>query len=366
MKTLRKYLLMFLLLTISFAQTAEDITLGKTYQLFSDILKENRSISVFLPSDYNNSGQKYPVMYVLDGYFLWTAGITDYLTFSGNIPPMIVVAIASTERDRDFTPTNAKNIEGEYIPTSGGAGNFLRFLEEELLPWVDKNYRTENFRLLAGHSMGGLFSTYAFLEKNNLFQAIFAVSPTLPWDNEYINSMADKKIISNPDRKVFYYLTMDSQGGLMPQAAEKMNNILTNKKMPYLRNYYKVYKNEDHISCFHISMYDGLRELYHKYKLDGSLIEKGDAAGIEKHYSDLTNEYGYKIVPALDWIDWIANWHFIMKRITEATQLYELADKYYPDNQLVIQKLAKCFEKNGNKEKEQYYKNRIKTEEQNK
>src|SRR3954470_12724648 len=95
-------------------------------------------------------------LYVLDGkdHFFHTAGSAGYLAEQGEIPEMIVVAIGSTVRVRDFTQTDwpAGWIGG------GGAGNFKRFLSAELIPKVDRTYRTDGFRVLSGHSAGGQFA----------------------------------------------------------------------------------------------------------------------------------------------------------------------------------------------------------------
>ena len=79
---------------------------------------------------------------------------------------MIVVGIENVNQDtryRDFTPTHAEGFHDEDIPTSGGADNFLNFLKKELAPFIDKNYRTEPFRIIIGTSMGGLFTSYALI-----------------------------------------------------------------------------------------------------------------------------------------------------------------------------------------------------------
>ena len=85
---------------------------------------------------------------------------------------MIVVAVASTVRIRDFTQTD--------WPTAwvggGGAGNFKRFLSTAL-PWVDRTYRTDGFRALSGHSAGGQFVLYCLTAEPALFQAYIALSP---------------------------------------------------------------------------------------------------------------------------------------------------------------------------------------------
>ena len=105
--------------------------------------------------------------------FSKVTGTVESLAF-GNIPKMIIVGIKNTDRERDMFPMRTEN-----DPTSGGADNFLKFISKELIAFVDKNYRTENFRILAGASNSAFFTVYVLLENPDLFSAYIASSPTL-------------------------------------------------------------------------------------------------------------------------------------------------------------------------------------------
>src|SRR5688572_10698120 len=137
----------------------EPITLGQSQRLHSNVLNEDRSYQIHLPASYGwAKDRRYPVLYVLDGeaHFLHTTGSVEYLSAHGEIPELIVVAIASTVRVRDFTQTDWPSA---WIG-GGGAGNFKRFLSTELIPVIDREYRTNGFRVLSGHSAGGQFVLY--------------------------------------------------------------------------------------------------------------------------------------------------------------------------------------------------------------
>ncbi|MBD11000.1 MAG: hypothetical protein CMC68_09725, partial [Flavobacteriaceae bacterium] len=160
--------------------------LGTQYILKSIILEEDRPIVISLPMGYNTSKANYPVLYVLDGLqnIKHTVGTVELLTESGLIPPIIVVGIESLDRTRDLTPSNAgENVYGGTgnlgIPQSGGAPKFLKFLSDELVPYMDSNYRTHPYRILEGHSLGGLFSVYTLMESKDLFDAFIVEAPAL-------------------------------------------------------------------------------------------------------------------------------------------------------------------------------------------
>ncbi len=129
----------------------------------SKILNENRKLIVSLPGDYRTADKSYPVLYLLDGSetsLLNAIVITRYLGAE-----MIIVAINNTDRDRDMMPLSTPT----YKVDNPGADHFLSFIEKELIPHIDKNYRSNGQRTIRGTSLSGLFVMYAFLKRPELF-----------------------------------------------------------------------------------------------------------------------------------------------------------------------------------------------------
>ena len=91
-----------------------------------------------------------------------------------------MVGVVNVDRVRDLTPEPGEADRKRY-PSSGHADRFRRFLEEELVPYVDTHFRTQPFRILAGHSHGGLFAIHALLS-GDAFDAFIASSPSLYWN----------------------------------------------------------------------------------------------------------------------------------------------------------------------------------------
>lgn len=178
--------------------------LGTQHKLQSDILNEERPVIISLPVGYNDNQAEYPVLYVLDGLqnIKHIVGTVELLTESGLIPSIIVVGVESLDRNRDFTPSKAgEDLQGSTgnsgIPQSGGAPKFLEFLSEELIPFVDNNYRTHPYRILEGHSFGGLFSVYTLMENPELFDAFIIQAPALWWNKEEMTEKAKTFFKSN-------------------------------------------------------------------------------------------------------------------------------------------------------------------------
>ncbi|NUM80787.1 alpha/beta hydrolase, partial [bacterium] len=174
------YLLIFLI-AYSLELNAQDssIAIGIRTQIRSKILNENREILISLPEGYSNNKKPYPVIYLLDAeeHFFHVAGIVEFLSSQKRIPPMILVGIPNTKRMRDLTPKTETDSLNKFS-ISGGANLFAEFLEKELLSFIEKNYRTCPYRILAGHSLGGLFAIHAWCAHTRLFNAYLAVSPS--------------------------------------------------------------------------------------------------------------------------------------------------------------------------------------------
>jgi predicted alpha/beta superfamily hydrolase len=163
---------------------------GIQLDFYSNIMAENRTLWIRVPASYNEqtgTAQSYPVMYVLDGKtaFFPITGIVSFMSEKDHvnyqIPEMIIVGVDTEKRFRDLTPNaSTKQPNGEEARTpeqklmmqeSGGGEKFLKFMQEEVFTYVEKNYRTNPYRIYVGHSLGGLTATYTFLKHPDIFNA---------------------------------------------------------------------------------------------------------------------------------------------------------------------------------------------------
>jgi predicted alpha/beta superfamily hydrolase len=174
--------------------------------IHSAILSEDRSVIIHLPGNYSKDiAQKYPVIYVLDGTSQdqHTADKIAILSDAGLIPTVIVVGLPKTRgnRERDQTPPYMRrNIDDEKSPYGAG-DKFLSFIEKELIPLIDSNYRISGHRTLGGNSRGGLFVPYSLMERPALFQVRFCYSaPAWRFDNLMVNKMAEFLLIKSTPR----------------------------------------------------------------------------------------------------------------------------------------------------------------------
>ena len=147
------------------------IVIGTIDSLYSNILNEERKIWIYTPATPNLfARQSFPVVYLLDGdaHFYSVMGLIQQLSevnMNMVLPQMILVGITNTNRTRDLTPSR-DSIEYE---ASGGGEQFTSFLKNELIPYIDSNYPTAPYRLLIGHSDGGLFCVNTLLNHTKMF-----------------------------------------------------------------------------------------------------------------------------------------------------------------------------------------------------
>lgn len=152
-------------------------------EIESKVLSENRELLIHLPLGFNPA-KRYPIMYVLDGASqdFRIAGIAEILNRADIVEKFIIVGIPNTNRNRDLTPHYIyQETDGQEL---GKGDRFLDFLTTEVIPFVESRYLVKN-RMLAGHSRAGLYTFYAYLEKPEVFDAIFCFSPAF-WRDDMI------------------------------------------------------------------------------------------------------------------------------------------------------------------------------------
>ncbi len=155
-----------------------------SHVVWSDVVAEEYQLSVWLPPSYASSTDTYPVLYVLDGpmTFGFAAQGTLNLIFGELVPEVIVVAVGQPLASAyDWGPNRARDYAAVAVPddpSSGHGAEFAECLRTELVPFVDRSYRTDTTdRALWGHSYGGVFALYLLLERPGLFHRFIATSP---------------------------------------------------------------------------------------------------------------------------------------------------------------------------------------------
>lgn len=267
-----------------------DITLGSSFVLSSGVLGEDREVRVFTPPGYDSGDEAYPVLYVLDGEFTFhfSTGIADFLDKTNRIPPLIVVGVVNVDRTRDYTPQPGEAERSRYA-TAGGADRFLRFMEEELIPFVDGEFRTRPYRVLFGHSHGGLFTARAFLE-SAAFQAFIASSPSLFWNGQSQVALLEERLATLDRGETSLFLTMGSERQEMMDGVEAFTQVLGQGAPDWLTWRYHHLEGKDHEEMPFPSLFEGLEFTFWDYR-DPELLS---ALGFEDFRAWQREKYGYE------------------------------------------------------------------------
>jgi CubicO group peptidase (beta-lactamase class C family)/predicted alpha/beta superfamily hydrolase len=218
-----------------------------TIKIPSQILNEERTLSIALPKDYDKSQKAYPVLYILDAEarneFTDAISTVKDLEAEGVGPQMIIIGIWNTNRNRDMIPAAVS-----HRPQSGGSQKFLKFITDELKPYVKQNYRTTDFSVLYGASNAGLFSVYALLENPDAFDGIIASSPMIGHCPEHIQMKAEAFVRRDQIKNCALYMiygTEDSQR--VTAYIPDFHEFLKSKAPPGFVSQIKILKGEGHV-----------------------------------------------------------------------------------------------------------------------
>lgn len=278
MKSALSILYLIFCTTLSFAQssTAKPFVLGVIDEIQSELLAEKRVLNIYLPEGYSkNDTLKYPVIYLLDGSadedFIHVVGLVQFNTFPwiNRIPKSIVVGIANIDRRRDFTyPTTLEEDKKRY-KTAGKSEKFIAFLEKELQPYIERNYKTSNSKTIIGQSLGGLLATEILLKKPTLFNRYIIISPSLWWDNLSLLKQSSLLLEESFKQKTDVYIGVGKEGlapSDIPHVMEVDAHLLVERiqstKSKNVTLYFDYLPQEDHSTVTHQAIFNAFRLLY--------------------------------------------------------------------------------------------------------
>lgn len=308
------------------AATGGGITIGTTDSLQSRTLQEKRRFLVYLPPSYRDTTytpRRYPVLYLLDGdaHFHSVTGLIQILGTGVNgtyvLPEMIVVAITNTDRMRDMTPTRVETgFDGKPSPafrTSGGMDRFLSFIKDELIPRIDSQYRTAPYRVLVGHSLGGITAIHALYTIPQTFGAYVAIDPSLWWDKTLLLKQARAKV-ERPGAFTNRALFVAQANTINPadttlnthfNAISQFDGVVRAYNQSGLRYDFRYYPQDSHGSVPLIAEYDALRFIFSGYDLNLLRVMERPTL-LREHFARLSRELGYDHPPPESMVELMA------------------------------------------------------------
>ncbi len=266
----------FFLFTLFFSLHGNSQNCFEIHQIKSSVLQENRTIWVGLPTNYHKDSS-YAVVYVLDAEHRFELSYTltkELFENQGTIPEVIVVGIPHIDRfhrinDLTFTdskvdPKGKVDTIGYYNSSNTGNGLlFLQFLENEVLPFVNKEYSSNGFNTLMGHSIGGYFCAY-ILPIQKSFSAFQIYDPSIWYNDGDAIKHIQKELDANSESNIFI-----SKGNAFDGPRELVDNhlFMIDSLGTFLSNYPKltittVTYEKDHNAMYLYSVMEGLSTLF--------------------------------------------------------------------------------------------------------
>ncbi len=353
-------LLALTLCILSTASTAQDMAPPAPQKLavHSSILNEDRVVWVRTPRNYAQGKDPLPVLYLADGpgHINEIGSTIDFLVQNDRMPPLIVVGIANTDRTRDLTPSHsdAENPDGTAAnPTSGGGDHFLDFIQNELMPEIEKRYRTAPYKIFAGHSLGGLMAIHILITRPDMFQAYIAVSPSLWWNDRRTLHQAQDFFATHAElNKTLFFSLGNEDDTQVPMRAsfEELQKTLTEKTPKDFHWDSAHYLDEDHSSTVLRAHYAGLRTIFADWPMprdpsSGSPV--GGLDGLEKHYRELSQHYGYPIRLPENALNLLGYQLMGEKKLDEAIAISQRNVELYRGSANVYDSLGEGYENEG-------------------
>lgn len=349
--------------------------LGKADSLYSKTLKEYRTLYVQLPENYQvESGQKYPVVLILDGENLLPTVHNVQSYYSGGFTPeMVLVGISNAEnRTRDLTPSSVTELYG--MPTqgnTGGAASFTTFINEELIPYLEAHYPVTSYRTLIGHSYGGLYAIYTLLEHPGLFSNYIAIDPSLDWDNQYLVTQAESKLANNNYKGTSLFMSLSGQlhmqdpditlENVMQDSSDftsfaRANISFSKQAERQIENglsfFWKFYPDDLHGTIPFPSIHQGLIENFKWYQMEDtdkfnnpetSASQLSDI--IERRARKLKDHFGYDYPPYPEELLNVLGYMSMDMGQPEKSKMYlEYGIEYYPNSANAYDSMAEYYE----------------------
>ena len=374
--------------------------------IFSKTLNENRDFWVRLPDNFQpDNDEKYAVIYLMDGFSLESSLEAVYDNYWGHyLPHMILVGISNrSNRTRDLTTSQIKMRRGIAMDNeTGGAETFTKFMEKELIPYIDSKYPTSGYRTLIGHSYAGLFTINILINHKHLFQNYIAIDPSLDWDDQKLLKEAKEKLSTESYEGKSLYVSLaaeqlhmwneeitmqnimddSSEFTLFARSIIEFSNYTKSQKQNGLNFLWKVYNEDLHGTVPLPSIRDGLIFLFEWYQFKSPQKYNNPETPLEELIALLkeqeqiyTEHFGVPTAPMIDeMLNGYGYMNLQMGQPKKAFMFFEMNIKYNPTNANAYDSMAEYFESQNDKKNalkylnkayeisgDQYYKERIET-----
>jgi predicted alpha/beta superfamily hydrolase len=323
-----------------------------TDTITSKRLNEEREITVGLPPSYDkHPNQKYPVLVLLDGDFLFDAfqGAMSYGNYWDDLPEIIIVGISQNKNNERETDCAVDQENG--LPTEKGEA-FFEFIGLELLPYIEKKYRTAPFKMIAGlDTTAGFLNCYLYKDVP-LFDAYISMSPELPTGME--ERLPDR--LAAIQKPIFYYHSSgDGDMKKMRNRILALDEVAKKINKPSLNYKFDDFKRASHYSLVLNSIPSALYQIFSVYQPISTtefnekiaVLTSGYVDYLIQKYDVIEKSFALKLPIRLNDFKAIEAAILKNKAYPEFEKLAQLAKKNYPKSMLADYEMGQMYEKKG-------------------
>ena len=318
------------------------IVIGETITVPSRHLNRDMIIDVGLPAGYSEKSDRYPVLVTCQSHFLHVSGIAADLALKNGAPGLIVASVRNYSSE-DFIP---EKIDGH--PDSGGAGGFIAFFKDELLPGLDSRFRTHPFRIFYSGSFGGGFAVHMYLSEPGVFNGYISATPAIDYEgrSSFIMDNVRALLARNDFQGRFLYLGIENEPRLMALLDEFIA-ILKEADPKGSKWEYHPFLDEDHGSIANKVIYHGLRYVFSDWtEIPPEVAGKG-VPSIRAYAAGLKTVFGYDIGVSRQAVGRVAQAWREQGRAADAVDLLRFSLEYNPDSEMAWLQLGRALESNG-------------------
>jgi predicted alpha/beta superfamily hydrolase len=275
--------------TITIAQVeGTDVVLAKSVKFTSKVLNRDLDIPIYVPPGYDNSSSRFPVLYDLNAFicFTYDCGTVELFARGSSIPNMIILGVPALQNGYVPTPFEER---GDSL---AGADLSIKFFKEELIPFVENNYRTNKFSILYGHSVGGLFTMYTLFNYPDLFTAYIAGSPWFQNNDQYwlknIEQMAKQKKL---DQKFLFMTVGKEELELTLDTYKELEQWMNTQSFEGL-TWKSAWVEGDHGSMVGRNIYDGLLFIFSDWRLPETAFRTADIDELNRSLKANAEKWG--------------------------------------------------------------------------
>jgi len=350
--------------------------IGIIDSLYSETLKEYREIYIQLPTNYNpKKNKKYPVVYTLDGEVLISTVNNVQGFYSGGFTPeMVLVGISNANnRTRDLTTSKITKKYGmPFNEENGEADNFSKFIEAELIPFIENKYPVTSFRTLIGHSYGGLFAIYILINHPQLFTNYLAIDPSLDWNDQKLLTEAQDRLSSQNYKGKSLFMSLNGQlhmqnpmvtlENVMKDTSDftlfarsniTFSNMVEQNITNGLAYEWKFYPRDLHGTISFPSIMDGLIFDFEWYQMENTDKFNSPTTSKEELFSivnyrakKLEDYFGYSAPPyPEDLFNALGYMSLDMEQSEKAKMFFEFAIEFYPNSPNTYDSMSEYYER---------------------